>query len=98
MLTKSYSKTGKVCRVTFRIPAPSVAETAYVCGEFNGWNPDQTPMRKLKDGGFSATVSLDAGQSYRFRYLLDGGQWETDREADALVPNGFGSEDSVVTV
>ena len=53
-------------------------------------------MRRLKDGSFSATVSLQANQSYRFRYLLDGKRWENDPEANRYVPNDYGSDDSVV--
>jgi len=39
-----------------------------------------------------------AGNSYRFRYLLDGGHWENDWAADACAPNPFGTEDSAVNV
>jgi hypothetical protein len=55
-------------------------------------------MKRRKDGRFSVTLSLTAGQQYRFRYLLDGEHWVNDPAADASVPNGFGSEDSVVQV
>lgn len=98
MLKKNYSKTGNFCRVTFRVPAESNAKKAFVCGDFNNWDPTATPMRSLKDGGFSATVSLSAPQSYRFRYFLDGERWENDLEADEYVGNDYGSEDSVVKV
>ena len=98
MLKKSYSKTGGSCRVTFKLPAEVEAETAVLCGEFNEWSPEANPMKKLKDGSFSATVSLDAGRSYRFRYLLDGERWENDWEADAYVPNQHGADDSLVEV
>ena len=98
MLKKSYSKTGNSCRVTFKLPAEVAAETAALCGEFNNWNQAANPMKKLKDGSFSATVSLDAGQKYRFRYFLDGSRWENDWEADAYVPNEHGTDDSLVEV
>jgi 1,4-alpha-glucan branching enzyme len=98
MLKKNYSKTGQICRVTFKLPAEVEAETAALCGEFNDWDATAEPMKKLKDGSFSVTTSLDAGQSYRFRYWLDDERWENDWEADAYKPNDFGSEDSVVTV
>ena len=55
-------------------------------------------MKRRKDGSFSSIVSLKPGQSYRFRYLLDGTRWENDGAADAYVPNEFGSDDSVVNV
>lgn len=98
MLKKSYSKTGNTCRVTFKLSADVEADTAVVSGEFNEWSADANPMRKLKDGSFSATISLPAGQSYRFRYLLDGERWENDWEADAYVAGDHGAEDSLVEV
>lgn len=98
MLIKNYSKTGRVCRVTFKLPSEVNAETAALCGEFNDWDASANPMRKLKDGGFSTTMSLEAGNSYRFRYFLDGERWENDWKADSYVPNEHGSEDSVVSV
>jgi 1,4-alpha-glucan branching enzyme len=98
MLKKSYSKSGKVCRVTFKLAAEVEADTAVLCGEFNQWRVDADPKKKLKDGSFSATVSLDAGNKYRFRYLLDGERWENDWEADAYLPNEHGTEDSIVDV
>lgn len=98
MLKKSYSKTGKKCRVTFKLPAEVEAETAVLLGEFNAWDPTTKPMKQLKDGSFSETISLAAGHTYRFRYLLDGSRWENDWEADNYVPNDQGTEDSVVVV
>ena len=98
MLLKNYSKTGRYCRVTFRIPAEIQAETANLCGDFNEWAAEANPMKRLKNGDFSTTVSVPAGKSYRFRYLLDGNRWENDWEADAYVANVHGSEDSVLEV
>lgn len=98
MLKKSYSKSGGSCRVTFKLPAEVAAETAVLCGDFNNWDQNETPMKKLKDGSFSATVSLEPGSAYRFRYLLDGQRWENDWEADQYLPNSYGEEDSLVAV
>jgi 1,4-alpha-glucan branching enzyme len=98
MPTKSYSKTGSVCRVTFRLPAEVDAEQAALCGEFNDWDAEANPMKQLKNGSFSATISLPAGQSYRYRYLLDNERWENDWDAEAYSVNEFGGDDSIVTV
>ena len=96
MLKKSYSKTGAVCRVTFKYANEEQAESAVLAGEFNGWSLQQTPMKKLKDNSFSATLSLPAGQTYRFRYVLDGGVWVNDPEADGYAPNEYGEANSVL--
>ncbi len=98
MLKKNYSKTGSTCRVTFKLPKDVSAETVHLCGEFNDWSPTKHPMKKLKDGSFSVTVSLEPGQSYRFRYLLDNERWENDWDADAYVANQYGTEDSLITI
>jgi 1,4-alpha-glucan branching enzyme len=111
MLKKSYSKTGKSCRVTFKLDranlAADTAENAITAdnakevallGEFNSWSPAANPMKRRKDGSFSTTISLDAGQDYRFRYLMDGDTWNNEEAADNLVPNPFGGRDSLITV
>ena len=98
MPSKKYTKTGRICRVTFRLPPEVGAKTAVLVGDFNDWDGDEHPMKRLKDGGFSVTASLPTGKSYRYRFLLDGARWENDWAADAYVPNGLGGEDSIVEV
>jgi 1,4-alpha-glucan branching enzyme len=92
---KKPTRNGKMS-VTFELPPDVVAGTAVVIGDFNGWQ-DGTPMKRRRDGSFSATVRLDPGR-YRYRYLLDDERWENDWEADAYEANEFGSEDSVLEV
>jgi hypothetical protein len=53
-------------------------------------------MSHRKDGKISTTVSLQAGETYRFRYLVDGERWENDWGADGYMPNPFGAEDSLI--
>jgi 1,4-alpha-glucan branching enzyme len=87
-----------ICKVTFELPAEVGATTAHVCGDFNDWSPTATPMKRRKDGSLAATVALEAGGQYRFRYLLDDGRWENDWAADTYLPNDFGGDDSVIEV
>ena len=96
MISKSFTKTGRSCRVTFELPAGTEADAAAVVGDFNGWDESATPMRRKRDGSFDATISLKPGQRYHFRYVLDGDRWDNDPSADAYVPNPFGGEDSVL--
>ena len=98
MITKTPAKKGATTKVTFELPAEYAGGRVCLCGEFNGWSPDATPMTRRKDGRFSATVTLQQGQSYRYRYLVDGEQWVDDPDPDAFVDNGFGTKDSVVVV
>ncbi|MEE4167196.1 MAG: isoamylase early set domain-containing protein [Desulfocapsaceae bacterium] len=98
MLKTSYSKTGTICRVTFKYGNPENAENAVIAGDFNGWSLKDNPMKKLKNGSFSATLSLQAGKSYRFRYVLNGSSWVNDEEAHRYTANDYGEDDSVVVV
>ena len=98
MLIKNYSKSGKICRVTFKYNNPDSSESALVVGEFNSWSFQENPMKKLKNGSFSVTLSLQAGNAYQFRYVLEGNTWVNDVEADGYVPNQYGEENSVITV
>ena len=96
MVRKHYSKTGRSCRVTFYLPPEVNAEKASLCGEFNGWSNNANSMKLRKDGRFSTTISLPAGRTYRFKYLVDETRWENDWDADGYVANDFGTEDSLV--
>ncbi|QEP44323.1 glycoside hydrolase [Ectothiorhodospiraceae bacterium BW-2] len=96
MLVKNYSKTGKRCRVTFKLHHAVEANKVRLCGDFNQWDKIGIPLRRLKDGGFSTTISLDTDREYRFRYWIDDERWENDWEADGYVANEFGSDDSLL--
>ncbi len=104
MLKKTPSKTGRSCRVTFKIPAEQIpagaesAESASLVGDLNDWNPESHPLQKRKDGSWSTTVTLDAGHEYRFRYFFAGGHWLNDEDADREVSNKYGSKDAVLVL
>jgi 1,4-alpha-glucan branching enzyme len=100
-IKKQVLKHKPICKVTFRID-PSVgnaAKKAYVVGEFNDWSTSANPMKRLKNGGFTATLDLEKGRTYQFRYLLGKNAWENDAEADREVPTPFGdSRNSVIAL
>jgi 1,4-alpha-glucan branching enzyme len=100
MLKKTYAKSGESCRVTFKLPAEAAAgaEDVNLVGAFNEWDESAHALKRRKDGSFSTTISLTAGQSYRFRYLIDGTRWENDDAADGYAPNEYGSDDSIIEV
>lgn len=98
MIRKDYSKDGKTCKVTFSLEGGVEDKSACICGDFNNWEMDSTPMKKNKDGALSATVKLKAGQEYKFRYCVDNSLWENDPDADGSIPNPYGSEDSIIRI
>ena len=98
MISKNYSKTGKICRVTFKYPNKENALSCYLAGSFNQWSQDSTSLKQLKNGNFSVTVSLAAGHTYAYRYILDGNVWVNDTEADGYAPNDYGENNSLISV
>ena len=99
-LKKDYVKNRQTCKVTFFLPeeaAPEARKIAVV-GDFNSWNKNADMMTRQKDGSFSLTLELTSNREYRFKYLIDGTQWENDWCADKYVRNEFGGEDSVIQV
>lgn len=96
MLEKQASPDSDLVQVTFTVPPEAGATSACLVGDFNGWSTSETPMHPQPEGGFAVSLALPAGESHRFRYLLDGERWENDWAADAYVPNDFGGNDSLV--
>jgi 1,4-alpha-glucan branching enzyme len=97
MITKELGSSTGLARVTFELPATVWAGQISLVGEFNDWDEQVTPMTQDRfDERWKATIDLEPGQSYRFRYLLDGSRWLADGQADDHVLNDTGSYDSVV--
>jgi hypothetical protein len=84
--------------VTFTLPAEVGAADVALCGDFNNWDTGPIPLIRDTDGPWQVTVPLAPGNSYRYRYLLDGERWENAWDADRYEPNPFGSDNSVVMV
>jgi 1,4-alpha-glucan branching enzyme len=99
-IKKQSFKSKPQVKVTFSIPSEIGADSANasIIGDFNGWNAQAGMMNKLKSGEFKATLEIEPNQEYQFRYLLDGKRWENEPEADKLVVNEFGTENSVLVL
>ncbi len=87
---------GQKVQVTFRMPPLDEVVELNLCGDFNGWQVKGVPLNQESDGTWVATLVLEAGKTYRFRYYDNQGRWHNDWEADSYVPNEFGTEDSVL--
>jgi 1,4-alpha-glucan branching enzyme len=99
-LKKQYIKAKPVCKVTF-ILANDIASSAKqvnLAGDFNNWDIESIPMKKAKTGEFTASLELEKGREYQFKYLINGREWVNEREADKYVSNVFQNENSVIVV
>jgi len=99
-IQKKYLKNSTTCMVTFVLPKDAAPDAESVCilGDFNSWGTDANRLQKQAEGDFAITLELEAGRSYRFRYVIDGWKYENDWFADRYEPNPYGGEDSVVDV
>jgi 1,4-alpha-glucan branching enzyme len=73
------------------------AQIVQVAGDFNGWQPARTAMKKVAHNGvWQAKVKLPPG-TYRYRLVVDG-RWQQDPYNDLSEPNIFGDLNSVIEV
>ena len=98
MITRKLSPKGRSTRVVFSLPGEAVQESAVVMGDFNDWSEEKHPMKydKKKDV-WSCGVSLKPGNSYRFRYLVDG-EYRNEEDADDYEPSPYFSDNCVIAV
>jgi chromosome partitioning protein len=73
------------------------ARNVQIAGDFNNWQPQETPMQKVGDSGVWQTqLKLPAGR-YRYRLVVDG-QWQQDPYNELTEVNPFGEYNSVVEI
>ena len=98
-LKKQFLKSKPVCKVSFRLDAPEIpgAKTVQLLGDFNNWDKSAEPMTALKTNDFTATLELETGKAYEFRYLINGSVWKNDPQADYFAANSYGQENSVIS-
>ncbi len=77
-IKKQFLKSKPVCKVVFRLDATEAngAKKVQVLGDFNNWDQTAEPLTQLKSNDFSATLELESGKEYQFRYLIDGSNWK----------------------
>ncbi len=65
-----YSARNTIKPVNFYCAAPS-AQSVYLAGDFNGWDPTSHPMQRRVDGCWFLEVSLTHGH-HQYCFLVDG--------------------------
>ncbi len=73
------------------------ARSVSVAGDFNGWNPAQTPLERSDGGMWTATISLKPGR-YQYMFVIDDKQWIADPLATEEATDGFGAQNAVLDV
>ena len=89
-------------KIKFTLSADIVynATSGILLGDFNNWDLDNgIELKKQKDGSLETTISLEAGKTYQYRYLLNDGRWVNDGNADAYAyAHEFFIDNCVITV
>ncbi len=79
--------------LTFLAPE---AREVNVAGNFNGWQPEATPLKNTGAGRWVVHLRLRSGQ-YEYRFVVDG-RWSEGPEAVQRVANPYGGFNSVLLV
>jgi hypothetical protein len=80
--------------VRFTLAAAGAHKVA-VAGDFNGWDPQNTPLVDADGhGSFVGSVRLPPG-NHEYMFVVDG-QWVTDPAAAERRPDGFGRDNAVL--
>ena len=95
MITKKRLLNGKVS-ITFSYHNPR-AKRVDLVGDFNKWGSLPTPMQRISDGSWSATIEVEEGRAYGYRFLVDGMISNKDPEQDAERRDPKGNVCSQVT-
>jgi chromosome partitioning protein len=73
------------------------ASTVQIAGDFNNWQPEQTPLIKVGDNGvWQIKLPMNKGK-YRYRLVVDG-QWQQDPYNEVTELNPYGELNSVLEV
>lgn len=83
-------------KVTFSLPYAEGQSPVSVVGDFNQWNKGSHKLTKRSNGTCSVSLTLEAGQRYRFRYYSEDGRWFNDESADAYEASEHSSENCIL--
>jgi hypothetical protein len=85
----------QIVNVTFVLFEPNAKQVS-LCGEFNGWSINATPMKRDDAGHWETTVALAPGR-HEYKFVVDG-NWIHDPLARVNVWNQKGTLNSVAQV
>jgi 1,4-alpha-glucan branching enzyme len=78
------------------ICAATAAKRVALIGDFNGWQPHTTPMKRQPDGCWHVQLQLKAG-AHHYQFLVDG-KPALDPRAAGVARNERGEEVSMISV
>lgn len=82
-------------KVVFSLHAPR-AETVFLAGDFNEWNPKKHVLKKGGSGAWEATLLL-VPNTYEYKFVVDG-KWQVDPVNTRTCQNCFGTRNNLLTI
>ena len=83
--------------VTFAFRAPGATRVCLV-GDFNGWDPDATPLRRAATGEvWTVDLPLPRGL-HAYAFIVDGTDWSVDPSAPLAPETTFGRRNALLVV
>ena len=83
--------------VTFAFRAPG-ASRVFLVGDFNGWDPDATPLRRAATGEvWTVDLPLPRGL-HAYAFIVDGADWSVDPSAPLAPEATFGRRNALLVV
>lgn len=73
------------------------ARSVQAAGDFNGWDPANTPLEPTTSGAWTVTLRLEPGR-YEYMFVVDGERWVADPFAIEQTDDGFGARNAVLDV
>jgi len=72
------------------------ANKVMLAGDFNDWNYENAPLKKVSDNTWKRTMNLKPGR-YEYKFVVDG-NWTVDPKNDNRAWNALGVENSVIEI
>lgn len=80
---------------TFKLAGYTNAKKVMLAGDFNGFKPDHTFMKKV-EGGWEFSLHLNRGK-HLYKFIIDG-KWALDPANTLWEQNNYGTGDSVIWI
>jgi hypothetical protein len=82
---------------TFRYTPGRAVTSVHLAGSFNGWSPAAWPMTRETDGSYVLEREIPNG-THQYKFVIDGTEWVLDPTNPMRADDGFGGQNSVITV
>lgn len=76
--------------------AAPLARQVFLAGDFNNWDINSHPMKKVENGNWIKSLFLQEG-CYEYKFIIDD-KWEIDPKNKRQCENCFGSQNNIVRV